>query len=124
MTCTKRSTVLLFTTCLLLPMISGSAWARTIIPGGNSIDPTECATEGPGIGIGTVGGFAVEGIARQPEAEGKIRDGLVLSIAGILYDQCLCRRGAGASDACIEEIVGLIDVLDPPPPDPDPDPEE
>ena len=28
---------------------------------------------GPGIGQGTAAGQAVEGIARQPEAEGKIR---------------------------------------------------
>lgn len=36
---------------------------------------------GPGIGQGTVAGQAVEGIARQPEAEGKIRGTLLLSFA-------------------------------------------
>ena len=66
-----------------------------------------------GIGIGTVGGFAVEGIARQPEAEGKIRDGLVLSIASILYDQCLCRRGTDANLVCAEEIAQFIQVVNP-----------
>jgi len=36
---------------------------------------------GPGIGQGTAAGQAVEGIARQPEAEGKIRGTLLLSTA-------------------------------------------
>ena len=27
---------------------------------------------GPGMGLGTAAGYAVEGIARQPEAEGKV----------------------------------------------------
>ncbi|VAI77658.1 unnamed protein product [Triticum turgidum subsp. durum] len=36
---------------------------------------------GPGVGQGTTVGQAVEGIARQREAEGKIRGTLLLSIA-------------------------------------------
>jgi F-type H+-transporting ATPase subunit c len=36
---------------------------------------------GPGIGQGSAAGRAVEGIARQPEAEGKIRGTLLLSLA-------------------------------------------
>lgn len=32
------------------------------------------ASIGPGVGQGTAAGQAVEGIARQPEAEDKIRD--------------------------------------------------
>ncbi len=36
---------------------------------------------GPGQGQGTAAGYAVEGIARQPEAEGKIRGTLLLSFA-------------------------------------------
>ena len=36
---------------------------------------------GPGIGQGIAAGQAVEGIARQPEAEGKIRGTLLLSLA-------------------------------------------
>jgi F-type H+-transporting ATPase subunit c len=36
---------------------------------------------GPGVGQGTAAGQAVEGIARQPEAEGKIRGTLLLSLA-------------------------------------------
>ena len=36
---------------------------------------------GPGTGQGNAAGQAVEGIARQPEAEGKIRGTLLLSLA-------------------------------------------
>lgn len=36
---------------------------------------------GPGIGQGTASGQAVGGIARQPEAEGKIRGTLLLTLA-------------------------------------------
>nr|AUG32141.1 ATP synthase subunit C [Paulinella longichromatophora] len=39
------------------------------------------AAIGPGIGQGIAAGQAVEGIARQPEAEGKIRGTLLLSLA-------------------------------------------
>ncbi|AFY74733.1 ATP synthase, F0 subunit c [Synechococcus sp. PCC 7502] len=39
------------------------------------------AAVGPGIGQGTAAGQALEGIARQPEAEGKIRGTLLLSLA-------------------------------------------
>ena len=36
---------------------------------------------GAGLGIGRIGGQAMEAIARQPEAEGKIRGALLLSFA-------------------------------------------
>lgn len=39
------------------------------------------ASVGPGIGQGNAASSAVEGIARQPEAEGKIRGTLLLSLA-------------------------------------------
>jgi len=39
------------------------------------------AAIGPGMGQGTAAGYAVEGIARQPEAEGRIRGTLLLSFA-------------------------------------------
>jgi ATP synthase F0 subunit c len=39
------------------------------------------AAIGPGIGQGTAAGYAVEGIARQPESEGAIRGALLLSFA-------------------------------------------
>ncbi|CAN6476864.1 unnamed protein product [Victoria cruziana] len=38
------------------------------------------ASNGPRVGQGTAVGQAVEGIARQPEAEGKIRGTLLLSL--------------------------------------------
>ena len=41
------------------------------------------ASIGPGIWQGTAAGQAVEGIARQPEAERKIRGALLLSFAFI-----------------------------------------
>merc|ERR1711904_744176 len=63
---------------------------------GNIMNPTIAATSviaaglavglasiGPGVGQGTAAGYAVEGIARQPEAEGKIRGALLLSFAFI-----------------------------------------
>jgi ATP synthase F0 subunit c len=62
--------------------------------GGKFMNPLICAASvvgaglaiglgaiGPGIGQGTAAGQAVEGIARQPEAEGKIRGTLLLSLA-------------------------------------------
>nr|YP_009547718.1 ATP synthase CFO C subunit [Leptochilus hemionitideus]AYW16766.1 ATP synthase CFO C subunit [Leptochilus hemionitideus] len=39
------------------------------------------ASIGPGVGQGTAAGQAVEGIARQPEVEGKIRGTLLPSLA-------------------------------------------
>lgn len=36
---------------------------------------------GPGIGIGMIGAKAMEGIARNPEASGKIQTVMILSIA-------------------------------------------
>jgi F-type H+-transporting ATPase subunit c len=39
------------------------------------------ASIGPGLGQGNAASSAVEGIARQPEAEGKIRSTLILSLA-------------------------------------------
>ncbi|MBK7638046.1 MAG: ATP synthase F0 subunit C [Saprospiraceae bacterium] len=39
------------------------------------------AVIGAGIGIGMVGGKAMEAIARQPEASGDIRSGMILMAA-------------------------------------------
>ncbi len=36
---------------------------------------------GPGIGIGIIGGRAMEAIGRNPEAESKVRTGMILAIA-------------------------------------------
>ena len=48
------------------------------------------AAIGPGIGQGTAAGYAVEGIARQPEVEGPIRGTLLLSFA---FMESLCIYG-------------------------------
>ena len=48
------------------------------------------AAVGPGVGQGTAAGYAVEGIARQPEAEQKIRGVLLLSFA---FMESLCIYG-------------------------------
>ena len=55
------------------PLIS----AASVIAAGLAVG---LASIGPG-GQGTAAGQAVEGIARQPEAEGKIRGTLLLSLA-------------------------------------------
>ena len=39
------------------------------------------AVIGAGIGIGLIGGKAMDGIARQPEAAGDIRSGMILMAA-------------------------------------------
>ena len=52
--------------------------AASVIAAGLSIG---LAAIGPGIGQGNAAGQAVEGIARQPEAENKIRGTLLLSLA-------------------------------------------
>jgi len=51
--------------------------AASVIAAGLAIG---LAAIGPGIGQGNAAGQAVEGIARQPEAENKIRGTLLLSI--------------------------------------------
>ncbi|KAJ0752550.1 putative ATP synthase, F0 complex, subunit C, V-ATPase proteolipid subunit C-like protein [Helianthus annuus] len=56
------------------PLIS----AASVIAAGLAVG---LASIGPGVGQGTAAGQAVEGIARQPEAEGKIRGTLLLSLA-------------------------------------------
>jgi F-type H+-transporting ATPase subunit c len=52
--------------------------AASVIAAGLAIG---LAAIGPGIGQGQAAGQAVEGIARQPEAENKIRGVLLLSLA-------------------------------------------
>nr|AXZ97113.1 ATP synthase CF0 C chain [Callistopteris apiifolia] len=56
------------------PLIS----AASVIAAGLAVG---LASIGPGIGQGTAAGQAVEGIARQPEVEGRIRGTLLLSLA-------------------------------------------
>ena len=52
--------------------------AASVIAAGLSIG---LSAIGPGIGQGQAAGAAVEGIARQPEAENQIRGTLLLSLA-------------------------------------------
>nr|ARO90910.1 ATP synthase CF0 subunit C [Corynoplastis japonica] len=52
--------------------------AASVIAAGLSVG---LAAIGPGIGQGAASAQAVEGIARQPEAEGKIRGTLLLTLA-------------------------------------------
>ncbi|KAJ4700244.1 DNA-directed RNA polymerase subunit beta'' [Melia azedarach] len=59
---------------IMNPLIS----AASVIAAGLAVG---LASIGPGVGQGTAAGQAVEGIARQPEAEGKIRGTLLLSLA-------------------------------------------
>jgi F-type H+-transporting ATPase subunit c len=56
------------------PIIS----AASVIAAGLSVG---LAAIGPGIGQGQAAGATVEGIARQPEAENKLRGTLLLSLA-------------------------------------------
>jgi F-type H+-transporting ATPase subunit c len=56
------------------PIISGAS----VIAAGLAIG---LAAIGPGIGQGTAAAQAVEGLARQPEAEGHIRGTLLFSLA-------------------------------------------
>jgi|Transcript_9494 ATP synthase F0 subunit c len=56
------------------PIIS----AASVVAAGLSVG---LAAIGPGIGQGSAACGALEGIARQPEAEGKIRGTLLLSLA-------------------------------------------
>jgi ATP synthase F0 subunit c len=56
------------------PIIS----AASVIAAGLAVG---LASIGPGVGQGTAAGQAVEGIARQPEAESQIRGTLLLSLA-------------------------------------------
>ena len=59
---------------LMNPIIA----AASVVAAGLSVG---LAAIGPGIGQGQAAGAAVEGIARQPEAENKIRGTLLLSLA-------------------------------------------
>ncbi|KAL6497220.1 hypothetical protein OROGR_029149 [Orobanche gracilis] len=59
---------------MMNPLIS----AASVIAAGLAVG---LASIGPGFGQGTAAGQAVEAIARQPEAEGKIRATILLSLA-------------------------------------------
>ncbi|KAL6492472.1 hypothetical protein OROGR_033389 [Orobanche gracilis] len=62
---------------MMNPLIS----AASVIAAGLAVG---LASIGPGIGQGTAAGQAVEAIARQPEAEGKIREVKIVNIGTVL----------------------------------------
>ena len=62
-------------------MYSVRFWIPVGIDSSFEFPKKEIAAIGPGMGQGTAAGYAVEGIARQPEAENKIRGTLLLSLA-------------------------------------------
>ena len=59
-------------------MVDSLIASASVIAAGLSVG---LAAIGPGQGQGCAAGYALEGIARQPEAEGKIRGALLLSFA-------------------------------------------
>merc|ERR1711871_843911 len=64
----------------ILNIMNPTIAAASVVAAGFSVG---LAAIGPGLGQGIAAGYAVEGIARQPEAEGKIRGALLLSFAFI-----------------------------------------
>ncbi|KAL6541881.1 hypothetical protein OROGR_011367 [Orobanche gracilis] len=72
---------------MMNPLIS----AASVIAAGLAVG---LASIGPGIGQGTAAGQAVEAIARQPEAEGKIRDNRKQKILNTIRNSEELRRGA------------------------------
>ncbi|KAL6511439.1 hypothetical protein OROMI_034756 [Orobanche minor] len=72
---------------MMNPLIS----AASVIAAGLAVG---LASIGPGIGQGIAAGQAVEGIARQPEAEGKIRDNRKQRILNTIRNSEELRREA------------------------------
>lgn len=59
-------------------MLQDAATTGTVIP---SVIGAGLAVIGAGIGIGMIGGKAMEAIARQPEAYGKIQTAMLIAAA-------------------------------------------
>jgi len=94
--------------------------AASVIAAGLAIG---LAAIGPGIGQGNAAGQAVEGIARQPEAENKIRGTLLLSLAfmealtiyglvfySIIYRFCMINLSILISSSEVSGPGGLFDI--------------
>jgi F-type H+-transporting ATPase subunit c len=62
-------------------MIGSILAAATAVVGNLSALGAGLAVIGAGIGIGQIGGKAVEGIARQPEAASKIQTNMIIAAA-------------------------------------------
>jgi F-type H+-transporting ATPase subunit c len=65
---------------LLITLAQTAADGRGVGVGGAAIG-MGLAALGAGVGIGRIGGQAVEGIARQPEASGKIVPNMIIAAA-------------------------------------------
>lgn len=65
----------------MLPAIAGAAEEASSVGKGLAVLGGGLALVGGGIGIGLVGKGAVEAIARQPEASGKIQINMILAAA-------------------------------------------
>jgi F-type H+-transporting ATPase subunit c len=86
--------------------------AASVIAAGLAIG---LAAIGPGIGQGNAAGQAVEGIARQPEAENKIRGTLLLSLAfmealtiyGLAIGLAAIGPGIGQGNAAGQAVEGI-----------------
>lgn len=73
-------------TCLALMAISSPAMAADGAGGGLSMNlgaalGAGIVILGAGLGIGRIGGQAVEGMSRQPEAAGSIQTGMIIAAA-------------------------------------------
>ncbi|KAA0046034.1 ATP synthase CFO C subunit [Cucumis melo var. makuwa] len=79
------------------PLIS----ATSVIAAGLAVG---LASIGPGIGQGTAAGQAIEGIARQLEAEGKIRDHMRPKLAALR----LHTMGVGEWKCCESNVEGVL----------------
>ena len=77
-----------------------AASAASVIAAGLAVG---LASIGPGVGQGTAAGQAVEGIARQPEAAGKIRGTLLLSLA---FMEALIQKHSNEGDTVLDCFAG------------------
>ncbi|KAL6491662.1 hypothetical protein OROGR_034217 [Orobanche gracilis] len=83
---------------MMNPLIS----AASVIAAGLAVG---LASIGPGIGQGTAAGQAVEAIARQPEAEGKIREVKIVNIGTVLQVGDGIARIHGLDEVMAGELV-------------------
>ncbi len=85
----KRFLLTLSAFALFLPVSAFAEEATQVTTAAASLDLKSLATAlvmglgaiGPGIGIGMIGGKALEAIGRNPEASGKIQTPMILCIA-------------------------------------------
>ncbi len=66
---------------MLLSTLLQAAEAATSLTGFGAAIGAGLAAIGAGLGIGKIGGSAMEGIARQPDAAGDIRTSMIIAAA-------------------------------------------